>query len=171
MLYPVCATVLVKAQVKNLIEEYSHRTDAKTCGTALIREPPCPSISSARSEIQVLDRVYVIQRVSHKQRSPILLLCCHSRKCTPAASCTGVFLRALILTDMAWAAAVYLGFVSTSIKASLNAGLPIWEGLKRSPKPCVMTEWKSARLSLNNPCVLGIQKYPCQCLLKQSMPA
>ena len=54
----------------------------------------------------------------------LLCLIIAAERCTPAASCTGVVLRALILTDMAWAAAVYFGLVSTSVRACLNAGLP-----------------------------------------------
>ena len=55
---------------------------------------------------------------------------------TPAASCTGVFLRARILTDMALAAFVYCGSVSTAISAFWNAGVPAWVGSICSPKPC-----------------------------------
>ena len=42
MLYPVCATLAVKAQIKSLMKVYSHGTDAKTYGTALIHELPWP---------------------------------------------------------------------------------------------------------------------------------
>ena len=54
---------------------------------------------------------------------------------SPAASCTGVFLRALILTDMACAALVYRGVLSTSVMASPKAGVPICVGLTRTPNP------------------------------------
>ena len=66
---------------------------------------------------------------------------------TPTASCTGVFLRALILTDMASAALVYCGLLSTSIMASPNAGVVAWLGSKRTPNPCIhLTRLKSPPL-------------------------
>ena len=57
--------------------------------------------------------------------------------CTPAASCTGVRLRALSFLEAALAAWPYLGSSKTCQMADAKAGVSMWAGSTCSPKPCV----------------------------------